>query len=115
MSRQRMAAFGTIATTTLVVATLAISACSPTTDAGRAELDQPVNCRTAEGDLRVLESERKHVEEQRVAGVTSLIPAGAVVGIVTGTEDDNLKVLSGEYDKQLTKKIALIKKTCKLS
>lgn len=98
-----------------VAAALAISACSPTTQAGRDELKQPVNCKTAEGDLRVLAAEQKHVKDQQAAGVTSIIPAGAVIGVVSGTEDANLKVLSGDYQKQLDAKVKEIKTTCKIS
>lgn len=71
-----------------------------------------VNCSTAEGDIRVLESEKAHVAEQVVEGVTAITPAGIVLGILTGTETTKLKVAVGEYDKQIDKRIAQIKSTC---
>lgn len=75
---------------------------------------QPVNCTTAEGDLRVLKSERDHAEKEQLKGVTALSPAGAVLGIVTGTEDDKLEALSGDYIKQIDAKTAEIKAQCNL-
>jgi hypothetical protein len=75
---------------------------------------QPVSCATAEGDLRVLQSEREHAEKEQLKGVTALSPAGAVLGIVTGTEDDKLEALSGDYIKQIDGKVAEIKAQCGL-
>lgn len=49
-------------------------------------LDDParVNGATAEGDIRVLQSEKAHVVGQIVDGATAVVPAGIVVGILTG-------------------------------
>jgi len=96
----------------LTTTAVAFTACSPTTEAGREELEQPVNCATAEDDLHILTEEKKRVSEQQVAGVTAVTPAGAVVGILSGTEEANLQVLSGEYEEQLDAKIEEIKTTC---
>jgi hypothetical protein len=73
---------------------------------------QPINCATAEGDIRALRAEKAHAQDQIAAGVGSIVPAGAVVGLVTGQEGENLKVTSGEYDKMIDKRIAQIKKQC---
>ena len=35
-------------------------------------LNQPINCATAEGDLRVLQSEKKNVADQIAQGVTEV-------------------------------------------
>jgi len=88
------------------------TACSPISKTAQQELAQPVNCRTAEGDIRVLESEKAHVEKQVASGVMAVTPAGAVTGILTGTEDDKIKVATGEYDRQIDRKIAEIKRVC---
>ena len=74
----------------------------------------PVNCSTAEGDIRVLQSEKAHIAEQVVEGVTAIAPAGLVLGILTGTETTKLKVAVGEYDKHIDKRIAEIQSTCGL-
>ena len=56
------------------------------------ELDDPINCKTAEGDIRRLQQEKTHVAEQILAGVTAITPAGIVIGAVTGTGETKFKV-----------------------
>ena len=46
--------------------------------------------------------------------VTALTPAGALLGLVTGTENKKLQMLSGDYVKQLDERSAEIKATCGL-
>ena len=75
-------------------------------------LGAPINCATAEGDIRMLQHEKAHVTAQIAAGVSSLSPAGAVVGLVTGTEGANLNVTTGKYDKMIDQRIAEIKAHC---
>jgi hypothetical protein len=41
-----------------------------------------------------------------------VVPAGAVIGIVTLTEVDKFKVATDEYNKAIDKKIAEIKAQC---
>ena len=77
-------------------------------------MTHPINCATAEGDLRILSSERKHAQEQQVLGVTALSPGGAVVGIITGTENKKLEMLSGDYIKKIDARTAAIKAQCKV-
>ena len=52
--------------------------------------------------------------KQVASGVTAVAPAGLVLGVVTGTEDDKLEVATGDYNDQIEKKIAEIKSTCGL-
>ena len=72
----------------------------------------PVNCQTAEADLRVLEGEKAHVGERIADGVTAIVPAGAALGILTWTEGTKIKVATGEYNKMIDKRIAQIKEEC---
>ena len=76
------------------------------------EMKQPINCAIAEGDIRTLEHEKAHTLQQIAEGVTALVPASIVVGLVTGTEKEKLKVGTGEYNKMIDKRIAEIKETC---
>ncbi len=69
----------------------------------------PVNCATAEGDLRVLQGEKANVVEKIAEGVSSLTPAGSASGILTLTETTKWKVTAGEYNKMIDKRIARIK------
>lgn len=73
---------------------------------------QPINCAHAEGDIRALEHEKAHTSEQIAAGVTSITPAGALVGLITKTEGEKLKVASGKYNKMIDKRIAQIRAQC---
>ena len=75
-------------------------------------LDQPINCATSEGDIRVLQSEKAHVARQIVAGVTSIVPAGIVIGLVTGTTGTKYRVATGEYNQKIDERIAAIKSRC---
>ena len=78
------------------------------------EMKQPINCATAEGDIRVLESEKAHVAKQIIDGVTAIFPAGAVLGILMGKEKTKLEVATGDYNKMIEKRIAEIKSECGL-
>ena len=73
-----------------------------------------INCRTAEGDLRVLQSEKAHVAQQLVEGATAIYPAGAVMGILTGTEGTKLSVATGDYNERIDERMAQIRRKCGL-
>ena len=72
----------------------------------------PINCATADGDLRVLQSEKAHVAGRIAEGVTAIYPAGLVVGLLTGTEGTKIKVATGKYNEAIDARIAEIKQTC---
>ena len=75
-------------------------------------LDDQVNCLTAEGDIRALQSEKQHAAEQAAAGVQAIVPVSALVHMVQGTEDTQLRVMIGDYDKAIDTRIKQIKETC---
>ncbi|MGH8069117.1 MAG: hypothetical protein ACRERE_28545 [Candidatus Entotheonellia bacterium] len=79
-------------------------------------LQQPVriNCATAEGDIRMLQSEKSHVAQQIAMGVTAIAPAGMVMGVLMGTEQTKLQVATGDYNSMIDQRIADIKMTCGL-
>jgi len=93
---------------------LMVAACSPINQQAQQELAKPVNCATAAGDIRVLQSEKAHVASQILAGITAIQPASAVLSLASGTENAKLEVASGEYNQMIDDKIALIKRTCGL-
>ncbi len=97
----------------IICLTIFLAACSsPISYEAKMELAQPVNCATAEEDIRILEQERASVAEMAKAGVTGLAPAGAVLGILTFTEKEKLEVASGVYNQKIDEKIAQIKREC---
>ena len=75
-------------------------------------LQQPINCATAEGDIRVLQSEKAHTAQQIAQVVAAITPAGFVLGALTGTEGTKVQVASGEYNTMIDNRIAAIKATC---
>jgi hypothetical protein len=72
----------------------------------------PVNCATAQGDLRVLNSEKASTASKIGNGISMVAPIGLVAGLVTGTEKTKYEVSTGEYNKALDTKIAQIKAAC---
>jgi PBP1b-binding outer membrane lipoprotein LpoB len=101
-----------IITVILLSALLSACASKETVKKGEADAKKPVNCATAEGDIRVLKSEKVHASQQMAAGVTALVPVGLVVNVAKGTEGSQAKVATGDYNKMLDDKIAEIKKEC---
>lgn len=101
-------------TKTAVVMCLAIflTACASQQKQVEKEMKQPINCATAEGDIRALEHEKAHVAEQIAEGVTAIVPMSLVVGIITGTEGEKMRVATGEYNKMIDKRIDEIKSEC---
>lgn len=96
----------------VLVSMVMLSACSEKFAEEERDVAKPVNCATAEGDIRVLESERAHVAQEMAAGVFTFVPAAIVYGVVTGTEQERLEVAGGEYNEQIDAKIAEIKAAC---
>ena len=72
----------------------------------------PVDCATAPGDLRVLNSEKASVVSMIGNGVSMVAPIGLVEGLVTRTEKTKFQVTTGEYNQALDTKIAQIKAAC---
>jgi hypothetical protein len=74
--------------------------------------EMPVNCATADGDLRMLDSEKKSTAQRISAGVRSVVPIGLVAGVVTGTAGTKYQIATGKYNTMLDDKIAEIKQAC---
>jgi hypothetical protein len=66
----------------------------------------PINCATAPGDLRVLNSEKASTASRIGNGVSMIAPIGLVAGLVTGSEKTKYEVTTGEYNKAPDTKIA---------
>ncbi|MDR4509251.1 MAG: hypothetical protein MRJ65_13670 [Candidatus Brocadiaceae bacterium] len=91
-----------------------VGACSPISKQAKRDLAKPVNCETAEEDIRTLEHEKASVAKRSLEGATAITPTGAVLGILTLTEKEKLEVASGEYNRKIDEKIAEIKRECGL-
>jgi len=71
-----------------------------------------VNCATAEGDIRMLQAEKVNAAKEAAAGVSTIVPVGLVVGLITGTEGEKAKIATGQYDKVLSEAISRIQSQC---
>ena len=93
-----------------------LAACTASKDVQQVEAQSkaPINCATAEGDIRVLQGEKASVADRMARGITAIVPAGAVVGIVGGQEGAKLEIASGEYNSMIDKRIAAIRAQCNL-
>ena len=90
-----------------------VAACSsPISNQAKQDLAASVNCATAREDIRTLENEKASVAKMAKEGVTSVVPVGAALSILTMTEKEKLEVASGVYNKKIDEKIAEIKREC---
>jgi uncharacterized protein YceK len=91
---------------------LLVSACSAVSKQAKKDLAKPINCATAQGDIRVLQSEKENLGRQIAAGVTSIVPVSLVLNTATGNETSNIQVATGEYNTMIDMKISEIKQLC---
>ncbi len=105
--------FGELTGLTTAIFILAMPAITNAADEPK-NMDKPINCATAEGDLRVLESEKHHVKKQTVSGIFAITPAGFLLNTVTSGSDKDGKVKADDYDAHLDARIAAIKKKCNI-
>ncbi len=95
----------------VLCASALLVSCSSISKGAKAKLAKPINCETAKKDIATLEKEKASVARQAAAGVTSILPVGAALALVTGDTKARAKVASGSYNRQIDEKIAGIKKT----
>ncbi len=104
----------TVAAAVLCMLSLS-AACTPVSKEEKQELAKPVDCTTARGDIRVLNSERNNAIQRIAEGASSIYPDVAVLGEVRGVEKDKLEVAVGDYNDKIEKKIKEIQASCDLS
>jgi hypothetical protein len=75
-------------------------------------LAQPIDCSTAQADIKTLTSEKARTAQEIENGVSSIIPIGAVAHLLGGSESESFEIGTGEYNKKLDAKIAEIRKQC---
>lgn len=94
-----------------IALTLGACASKEAREAEQAEA-MPVNCRTAEGDLRMLRSEKATVTQHIAQGVSAIAPVGLLIGVATQAEGDKINMAIGEYNKIIEAKIDEIERKC---
>ncbi len=96
----------------LVLALVSVVGCQTISPEAKMELAKPVDCATAEQDIALLKKEKASVGKMFLDGVTAVVPAGAVLSILTLQEKDKLEVAVGVYNHKLHRKIQEIQNVC---
>lgn len=91
------------------IALLATACASRSGDESMAQ-PAPINCATAEADLRVLRSEQSHAMQQAMGGGTTMVPSG----LVTEPEFSANPIGAGQYSDYLNNRISQIQQACGL-
>jgi hypothetical protein len=81
----------------------------------QASLEKPIDCSTAQADIKLLNSEKARTSQEIEDGASSIIPLGAVAHLFGGSEKASLEIGTGEYNKKLDAKIDEIRKQCNIS
>lgn len=82
---------------------------------GEEALKKGINCATAQQDIATLKDEKAGVGKQIMAGVSSVFPVSAVVGLLKGNYAENVQVSAGQYNADIDRKIAEIRHVCGVS
>lgn len=90
-----------------------LAGCATASHAEReALLAAPIDCATAQTDIAALEAAMPSRRERARSAVQSVTPVGAVGGVVTGSYDDRLAVLTGSTEEELSARIQAIQSEC---
>jgi hypothetical protein len=90
------------------IALLATACASQSEDEATAQA-APINCATAEADLRVLRGEQSHAMERAMGGGTTMVPSGLVTEPEFGSGGP---VGAGQYSDYLNDRISQIEQAC---
>ncbi|MEP2031241.1 MAG: hypothetical protein ABJI96_21285 [Paracoccaceae bacterium] len=80
----------------ILIAAFSVAAMLGLSKVSQAQTDpmtHPINCATAEGDIRALNAEKTHAQDQQLEDVAAITPAGALLGLIQGDEPQKLKML----------------------
>jgi hypothetical protein len=82
---------------------------------GESAIKKGINCATAKQDITTLKNEKAGVGQQIMAGVSSVLPVSAVVGLLKGNYAENVQVSAGQYNADIDRKIEEIRTVCGIS
>ena len=77
-------------------------------------MEQPVNCATAQADIRALEEDKVSKATEAAEGMSYALPTTILVGAITGTGGAKYEVGTGEYNRKIDERIDKIRSTCKV-
>ena len=96
----------------LLIVIVCFAGCKTISQKAKADLAKPINCATAREDIAALEAEKASVAKKSEAGVGMVLPAAAVIGILSGDYSNRVKVATGEYNRDIDVKILEIQCAC---
>ena len=106
---------GRCAVVLLALAGLAASAgCASKYKKVEESLQQPINCSTAEVDIRALEEDKVSKTTEGAVGMSYALPTTILIGAITGTGGAKYEVGTGEYNRKIDERIDQIRSTCKM-
>jgi len=102
----------------LVVLLMMVAGCAAKAPAPEKQVEsslaQPIECGTAQADIKQLTGEKARTAQEIEDGASSIIPIGAVAHLFGGSEKESIEIGTGEYNRKLDAKIAEIKKQCNI-
>ena len=87
-------------------------ACTPISKEAKDSPNKPVDCTMAQPHIKMLMKEKASTAERLSAGIRSVLPTSAVLGILTGTTKDRASIATGKYNEMIEAKIAEIERVC---
>jgi hypothetical protein len=75
---------------------------------------QPINCSTAQVDIRALEEDKVSKTTEAAAGASYALPTTILMGAITGTGGATYDVGTGAYNQKIDERIDRIRSTCKV-
>ena len=104
--------------TPMLVVLALVSGCAAKAPAPEKEVEKnlakPVDCSTAQADIKVLAGEKARTAQEIEDGASSIIPIGAVAHIFGRSEKESIEIGTGEYNRKLDDKIKEIKQQCNI-
>ncbi len=90
----------------------AVAGCSTISKTAKEQLSKDADCSTAQRDIQILQKERASVAKQTLSGVRMVLPAAAVIGLLSGDYKNRVRVATGKYNQDIDAKIKEIRDTC---
>ncbi len=96
----------------LLALPLALGACATISPSEQVLLMQQPDCANPQDQINALQRARRNEIDRTVTAVSSVTPTGLVVGTVQQDFGDRVRVVSGEWNRDIDAAIRRIRTTC---
>jgi len=93
---------------------LFLVSCAAISDEARYYMDKPIDCSTAEADIKSLEGAKASAAKQAASSVNMISPGPAVIAIVRKDWANHKKVATGKYNRAIDEKITELQHACNI-